>query len=94
MVGHYISFVNVEELAEVMHTSLGEGLRQAMEEDTLWKHYDSEKSDGGGLVVSGKWLKRVRKLADARRSITNKLGTLKMAPGNEAPGGCLKACYC
>ncbi|KAI4197623.1 MAG: hypothetical protein LQ348_002129 [Seirophora lacunosa] len=71
--GHFIPFVNVEALANVVHTQISEGLRQAQVEDALWERHDSQKSERDRLVVSKKWQEGVRKPAAAKRSIASKL---------------------
>ncbi|KAL8898240.1 MAG: hypothetical protein Q9207_006804 [Kuettlingeria erythrocarpa] len=71
--GHFMPFVNFEDLANVVHAQISEGLRQTQAEDALWDRYDSQKSARDRLVVSETWREGVKKPADAKRPISNKL---------------------
>ncbi|KAI4234723.1 MAG: hypothetical protein LQ349_003613 [Xanthoria aureola] len=70
---HFLPFVNVEALAEVVNVYLEQGLHNTVKEDTLWKNFDSQKSERDRLVVSKRWLEAVGQPTDAKRSVVSKL---------------------
>lgn len=70
---HFLPFVDVEALAEVVNVYLEQGLRNTVKEDTLWKNFDSQKSERDRLVVSKRWLEAVGQPTDAKRSVASKL---------------------
>ncbi|KAI4176715.1 MAG: hypothetical protein LQ346_007821 [Caloplaca aetnensis] len=71
--GHFMPFVNFEDLASVIHTQISEGLRQTQEEDALWDRYNSQKSGRDRLVVSETWQEGVKKPGNTKRPISSKL---------------------
>ncbi|KAL8834223.1 MAG: hypothetical protein Q9170_003854 [Blastenia crenularia] len=71
--GHFLPFVDLEELAEVVTAYMNKQLRDAEEEDTFWKNLDSQKSERNRLVVSKTWTELVRKPMATKRPVESKL---------------------
>lgn len=66
---HVVPLEMISETADAIAVQIEKELIQYEDHRNFWNNYQSEKSDGTGLRLSGKWMEGVRQKSDVLRPV-------------------------